>query len=103
MAKKSIISREHKRSKLVSNRGARRAELNKKAKSLDLTFDELKAVQRELQKMPRDTNPVRGTKRCRKENCGRPHAVYNKVGLCRIHFREYALLGFIPGVHKDSW
>jgi len=31
-------------------------------------------------------------------NCGRPHSVYRKFGLCRICFREMALKGFIPGV-----
>ncbi|WP_075484197.1 type Z 30S ribosomal protein S14, partial [Candidatus Pelagibacter communis] len=36
-------------------------------------------------------------------NCGRPHAVYRRFGLCRICFREMALKGFIPGVRKASW
>tara|TARA_B100000029_G_scaffold208132_1_gene205914 strand:+ start:2426 stop:2611 length:186 start_codon:yes stop_codon:yes gene_type:complete len=36
-------------------------------------------------------------------NCGRPHAVYRKFGLCRICFREMALKGHIPGVRKASW
>ena len=36
-------------------------------------------------------------------NCGRPHSVYRKFGLCRICFREMALKGEIPGVTKASW
>ena len=36
-------------------------------------------------------------------NCGRPHSVYRKFGLCRICFREMALKGYIPGVRKASW
>ena len=36
-------------------------------------------------------------------NCGRPHSVYRKFGLCRICFREMALKGYIPGVEKASW
>lgn len=35
--------------------------------------------------------------------CGRPRAVYQKFGLCRICFRELALKGEIPGVTKASW
>lgn len=35
--------------------------------------------------------------------CGRPRAVYRKFGLCRIHFRELASDGMIPGVRKASW
>jgi len=35
--------------------------------------------------------------------CGRPRAVYRKFGLCRIHFREMADNGLIPGVKKASW
>jgi small subunit ribosomal protein S14 len=35
--------------------------------------------------------------------CGRPRAVYRKFGVCRIHFRELASKGLIPGVKKASW
>ena len=35
--------------------------------------------------------------------CGRPRAVYRKFGVCRIHFRELADEGLIPGVKKASW
>ncbi len=35
--------------------------------------------------------------------CGRPRAVYRKFGLCRIHFRELADKGVIPGVRISSW
>ena len=35
--------------------------------------------------------------------CGRPRAVYRKFGLCRIHFRELADQGVIPGLRKASW
>jgi small subunit ribosomal protein S14 len=36
-------------------------------------------------------------------NCGRPHAIYRKFGICRICFREMALNGLLPGVTKASW
>lgn len=35
--------------------------------------------------------------------CGRPRAYYRKFGICRICFRNLALLGEIPGVRKASW
>lgn len=35
--------------------------------------------------------------------CGRPKAVYQKFGVCRLCFRELALKGEIPGVTKASW
>lgn len=35
--------------------------------------------------------------------CGRPHGYIRRFGLCRIHFREMALQGKIPGVAKSSW
>ena len=35
--------------------------------------------------------------------CGRPRGYMRRFGLCRIHFREQALQGKIPGVTKSSW
>ncbi len=35
--------------------------------------------------------------------CGRPRGYLRRFGLCRIHFRELALQGKIPGVVKSSW
>ncbi|HLA44630.1 MAG TPA: 30S ribosomal protein S14 [Aggregatilineales bacterium] len=36
-------------------------------------------------------------------SCGRPRGYMRRFGLCRIHFRELALQGKIPGVVKSSW
>ena len=44
---------------------------------------------------------VRHRNRC--ERCGRPRAYIRHFGLCRICFREMALLGLLPGVRKASW
>ncbi len=35
--------------------------------------------------------------------CGRPRGYIRKFGLCRICFRERALMGELPGVTKSSW
>jgi small subunit ribosomal protein S14 len=37
------------------------------------------------------------------ELCGRKKGYMRKFGLCRIHFRELASRGEIPGVKKASW
>lgn len=39
--------------------------------------------------------------RCRL--CGRARGYMRDFGLCRIHFRELAWKGVIPGVKKASW
>jgi small subunit ribosomal protein S14 len=35
--------------------------------------------------------------------CGRPRAYIRYFGLCRICFRQLALVGELPGVRKASW
>lgn len=44
---------------------------------------------------------VRQNSRC--PRCGRPRAYLRDFDMCRICFRELALLGQIPGVTKASW
>ncbi len=44
---------------------------------------------------------VREYSRCRR--CGRPRGYMRRFGICRICFRELALLGEIPGIVKASW
>ncbi|MGH2390719.1 MAG: type Z 30S ribosomal protein S14 [Chloroflexota bacterium] len=46
-------------------------------------------------------HPVQQHNRCLR--CGRPRAYMRKFALCRICFRELALLGELPGVTKASW
>ncbi|MBI2003455.1 MAG: type Z 30S ribosomal protein S14 [Parcubacteria group bacterium] len=35
--------------------------------------------------------------------CGRTRGFIRKFGLCRIHFRELASRGELPGIKKSSW
>ncbi len=44
---------------------------------------------------------VQGYQRC--TVCGRARAYMRRFALCRICFRERALLGELPGVTKSSW
>jgi small subunit ribosomal protein S14 len=49
----------------------------------------------------RRNSPIQVRNRC--ERCGRPRGYIRRFGLCRICFRELALMGKIPGVVKASW
>ena len=89
MAKKSVIARERKRRKLVEKYAAKRAAL-KAAGDYE-----------GLQKLPRNSSPVRLHNRC--ALTGRPRGYIRKFGVCRVVFREMALDGKIPGVRKASW
>jgi len=61
--------------------------------------------------MPKKSTIARSNKKpkfsTRKVNrcfiCGRKHGYMRKFGLCRIHFRELANQGLLPGVRKSSW
>lgn len=44
---------------------------------------------------------VRHVNRC--GLCGRSRGYMRKFGLCRMHFRELAHKGELPGVIKASW
>lgn len=101
MAKTSVINREKRRTKLVLQFAAKRADIKKRANDLNLSMDARFAARQELQKLPRDSSPVRGTNRCRRT--GRPHGYYRKFGLSRNMLREAAMRGEVPGLVKASW
>lgn len=44
---------------------------------------------------------IRYRNRCK--ICGRSRGYLRRYGICRLCFREHALLGEIPGVKKASW
>jgi len=54
-----------------------------------------------LQKLPRNSSPVRKRNRC--QITGRPRGYMRIFGVSRITFRELAVNGKIPGVTKASW
>ena len=64
-------------------------------------FDTVLAAQVKLQKLPRNSNRNRVIRRC--NQCGRPHAVYQKFKLCRICLRNHLMQGDVPGGRKASW
>ncbi len=101
MAKNSMVQRELKRSKMVARYADKRNALKATIKSTDTSFNERMVAVEALQKLPRDSAPVRQHNRCR--ITGRPHGVYRKFGLCRNKIREAAMRGDIPGLVMASW
>lgn len=101
MAKKSMIARDVKRSKLNAKYAAKRAELKEIILSPGSSDEQVWDAQLKLQKLPRDSSVSRQQRRCR--ITGRPHAVYRKFGLCRNKLREAAMRGDVPGLVKASW
>ena len=101
MAKRSMLQREQKRAKLVRKYATRRDALRKTIAGADATIDERMQAAAALQKLPRDSSPVRQRNRCRLT--GRPHGYYRKFGLGRNKLREAAMRGDVPGLCKASW
>ena len=99
MAKTSVIERNKKR--IQKSRLAR--DKRKKLKSVIRkgAVEEQESAMLKLQKSPRDEGKCRIRNRCR--DCGRPCGTLKKFGLCRIHLREAAMRGDVPGLKKASW
>ena len=89
MAKESMKARVVKRAKLC-------AKYADKRKALKEAGD-----QEGLQKLPRNSSPVRMHNRCKLT--GRPKGYIRQFGISRVTFREMANKGLIPGVRKASW
>ena len=101
MAKASMIARENKRTRTVAKYAEKRQSLKAILADTKASDDEKWDAQVKLQKLPRDSSPVRQQRRC--QITGRPHGVYRKFGLCRNKLREAAMRGDIPGLTKASW
>jgi len=89
MAKESMKAREVRRAKLVEKYAEKRAKLKAEGDFVG------------LQKLPRNSNPIRLHNRCMLT--GRPRGYMRQFGISRITFREMASNGLIPGVKKASW
>jgi len=101
MAKKSVVNREKKRIRTVERYAAKRAALKAAISDLELPEEERHEAREKLQRLPRNSSPVRLRNRCRLT--GRPHGYYRKFGLCRNKLREAAMRGDVPGLVKASW
>lgn len=101
MAKVSMMEREKKRDRLAKKYAAKRNELRAKLKDPNLSMEERQVMEVQMQKLPRDSSPVRQRNRC--NLTGRPHGYYRKFGLGRNKLREATMRGDIPGLRKASW
>jgi small subunit ribosomal protein S14 len=101
MAKKSMIERELKRTKLVKRYATRRAELKAIIRNINTADADRIVAQEKLNGLPRDSSASRQRSRC--AITGRPNGVYRKFGLGRNKLREAAMNGEIPGLTKASW
>ncbi len=101
MAKKSMIMRELKRTKLVERHAKKRAALKETIRDPKTGDEERAVAQAKLNALPRDSSSSRQRNRC--SVTGRPHGVYRKFGLGRNKLREAAMKGEIPGLTKASW
>jgi small subunit ribosomal protein S14 len=101
MAKVSMVQREKKRAKLVAKYATKRTELKATIIDLNKSDEERWEAQVALQKLPRDSSPVRQRNRC--TITGRPHGYLRKFGLSRNKLREHAMAGDVPGLVKASW
>ena len=101
MAKISMVEREKRRAKLADRFANKRAELKRIIADPEADYESKQEAMHRLNKLPRDSSPVRGRNRCRVS--GRPRGYYRKFGLARNKLREAAMRGDVPGLRKASW
>ena len=101
MAKKSSIAKQKRREKIVNRNWDKRQKLKKKVSDINLSEEERLEASIQLNKMRRDTSPVRLRNRC--QITGRCRGYLSKFKVSRLVFREMASHGMIPGVTKSSW
>ncbi len=101
MATKTWIAKQKKRERLVKLKWDKRQSLKKIILDMNKSEEERHAAKMTLNKMPRNSSPVRLSSRC--QITGRVRGVLKKFKLSRLCFREMANSGMIPGVVKSSW
>ncbi|MDN3505250.1 MAG: 30S ribosomal protein S14 [Rhabdochlamydiaceae bacterium] len=101
MARKALIEREKRRMELVSRHFEKRQALKKIISSENSSDEERLEAVIKLNKMPRDSSPIRIRRRC--QFTGRPRGYLRKFKMSRICFRQMANEGLVPGMFKASW
>lgn len=101
MARLSSIAKQKRREKLVNLNWEKRQQLKAIVRDLKKGDDERQNAQDALNKLPKNSSPVRLRNRC--QLTGRARGYYRKFKLSRLCFREMANNGLIPGVVKASW
>jgi small subunit ribosomal protein S14 len=101
MAKKSSVAKQKKRERMVKNKWEKREQLKKVIYDMNKPVEERLAAVDSLNKMPKNSSPIRLRNRC--QLTGRARGFLRKFKLSRLCFREMANQGLIPGIVKASW
>ena len=101
MTRKALVERELKRTNLVIKFASKREALMTIINDFTKTDEEKFEARLALQKLPRNSSPVRHRNRC--ALTGRPRGTFRKFGIARNKLRELALKGEVPGIIKASW
>ncbi len=101
MAKKCSVARQQKRERMVKLKFEKRKALKETILDMNKNIEERLAAVDALNKMPKNSSPIRLKNRC--QFTGRTRGFLRKFKLSRLCFREMANQGLIPGVVKASW
>jgi small subunit ribosomal protein S14 len=101
MATKSSIAKQKRRERSVNLKWEKRQSLKKIILDMNRSEEERQDAKIALNKMPRNSSPVRLRNRC--QLTGRARGFLRKFKLSRLCFREMASNGMIPGITKASW
>jgi small subunit ribosomal protein S14 len=101
MATRSSRAKQQRRKRLVKLAFEKRQKLKEVVRDLKTSDEDRLAAMVALNKMPKNSSPIRLRNRC--ALTGRPRGYLRKFGLSRLCFREMANQGLIPGVVKASW
>ena len=86
---------------MVEKYKVKRLALNEMISNVSASSEDRADARTQLQKLPRNSSPVRLRNRC--ALTGRPRGVYSKFGIARGKLRELMLTGEVPGITKASW
>ncbi len=98
---KALVAKQRRRQRLVDLKWEERQKLKKIVRSVRVSEEERSAAQDKLNKLPKNSSPVRLRNRC--QLTGRARGYLRKFQMSRLCFRELANNGTIPGVFKASW
>jgi len=101
MAKKSSIAKQQKKQRMVKNSWDKRSRLKSIILDMKKPVEERLEAVDTLNKMPKNSSPIRLKNRC--QFTGRARGFLRKFKMSRICFREMANQGYIPGIVKASW
>jgi small subunit ribosomal protein S14 len=98
---KAWNAKQKKRERLVQLKWDKRQNYKKIILDMNKSEEERHAAKIALNKLPKNSSPVRLRSRC--QLTGRSRGVLKKFKLSRLCFREMANFGLIPGIVKSSW